>query len=93
MNDIGTWLREQIEAASPEATDDPEAAFRMAMACAALSGANASAFGMDVPADLANGDELKQLAIATLKRWVPKLDSEGKERLKKMLAEYKLAGG
>jgi hypothetical protein len=92
MNDIGTWLKEQIEASSPEATEDTEAAFRMAMACAALSGANASAFGMDVPADLANRDELKALAIDALKRWLPKLDPDGKERLKKMLSEYKLTG-
>ena len=90
MADYKTWLVEQIEAHAPEATDAPEAAFRLVEACAAFSGATAQAFGMALPADLEGRDEVKAKAIETLKRWLPKLDGEARERLKKLVIEYRL---
>ena len=90
MADLATWLGEQIDAHTPEATEDPEAAVRLAQACAALGGAVAPAFGMTLPDALDGRDELKARAVEALKRWLPKLDAEGKERLKKLIGEYQL---
>jgi len=87
-----TWLRGQIDEHSPEAATDPHAAVELAKACAALGGASAQAFGMDVPAQFPGRDELKQLAIDALKRWLPKLDGDAKEKLKKLIGEYRLTG-
>ena len=87
-----TWLRGQIEAHAPEASTDPKDAVELAKACAAFGGASAQAFGMDVPAQFPGRDELKQLAIDALKRWLPKLDGDAKEKLKKLIGEYRLTG-
>lgn len=87
-----SWLRAQIEAHAPEASQDPEDALALAKACAAFGGASAPAFGMDVPAEFAGRAELKQLAADALKRWLPKLDGEARERLKKLIIEYRLTG-
>ena len=85
-----TWLAEQIEAHAPEQTEDADAALRLAEACAALGGASATAFGLALPAEVAGRDELRQQAIATLKRWIPRLDPERVARLKKMIGEFRL---
>jgi len=87
-----TWLRSEIAEHSPEGTSGPEGAVELAKACAAFGGAAAQAFGMDVPADFPGRDEIKQLAVDALKRWLPTLDGEAKERLKKLIAEYRLTG-
>ena len=89
-----TWLREQIEAHAPENTQDPDAALRIAEACAALAGNTvAPAFGLQaLPAKLEGRDEIRQLGIDTLKRWIKKLDGEHVAKLKKMIAEYRLSG-
>lgn len=92
MADLGAWLGEQIEANSPEATDDPDAAVRLAQAAAALGGAVAPAFGMTLPDTIDNRDELKAKAVDALKRWLPKLDGDAKERLKKLIGEYQQKG-
>jgi hypothetical protein len=84
------WLVEQIEAHDPERTEDPDAALRLAEACAALGGANAQAFGLALPEELPGRDELRQRAIETLKRWIPRLDPDHVARLKKMIGEYRL---
>jgi len=84
------WLVEQIEAHAPETAIDPEAVMRLVQACAALAGADAQAFGLTIPAEMPERDELKQRAIATLKRWLPRLDPDRMARLKKVIAEYRL---
>jgi hypothetical protein len=87
-----TWLREQIEAHAPEHTEDPDAALRIAEACAALGGAAAPAFGLQsLPVALDGREEIRQLGIETLKRWIKRLDGEQVARLKKMIAEYRLS--
>lgn len=89
--DLPTWLGEQIDAHDPDRTDDAEAAFRLVEACAAFGGAAAAnAFGMALPETFDGKDELKQRAVAALKRWLPKLDADGKERMKKLIGEYRL---
>ncbi|MBX3156233.1 MAG: hypothetical protein KF773_09565 [Deltaproteobacteria bacterium] len=88
--DTAAWLGEQIDAHDPDMTDDPEAAFRLAEACAAFGGATAQAFGMTLPEAFDGRDELKQRAVAALKRWLPRLDPEGRERMKKLIGEYRL---
>jgi len=92
MADMATWLGEQIDANSPEATEDPEAAVRLAQAAAALGGAVAPAFGMTLPETIEGRDALKARAVDALKRWLPKLDADGKDRLKKLIAEYQQKG-
>ena len=70
------WLREQIEAHAPENTEDPDAALRIAEACAALGGAVAPAFGLQaLPATLEGREDGDHVA-----------------KLKKMIAEYRLSG-
>jgi hypothetical protein len=83
------WLVEQIEAHAPERMEDPEAALRLAEACAALGGASAPAFGLALPEELPGREELRQRAIEVLKRWLPRLDPEHVTRLKKMIGEYR----
>jgi hypothetical protein len=84
------WLVEQIEAHAPERTEDADAALRLAEACAALGGASsAPAFGLVLPEGMEGREELKQRALETLKRWIPRLDPEHVERLKKMIGEYR----
>ena len=83
------WLVEQIEAHAPEQSSDPDAALRLAEAAAALGGASAQAFGLALPEDLPRRDELKHHALETLKRWIPRLDAEHVDRLKKMIGEYR----
>jgi hypothetical protein len=92
MTDYKVWLGEQIEAHAPENTEDPQAAFRLVEACAAFGAAAAQAFGMTIPDEFEGREEVKTLAIETLKRWLPKLDGEARERLKKLVTEYRLAG-
>lgn len=88
-----TWLREQIDAHAPENTEDPDAALRIAEACAALGGAVAPAFGLQaLPATLEGREEIRQRGIETLKRWIKKLDGDHVAKLKKMIAEYRLSG-
>lgn len=86
-----TWLLDQIEAHAPEATPDPDAALRLAEAAAALGGAPvAQAFGLALPADLPDREAIRQRAIDTLKRWIPRLDPDHVARLKKMISEFRL---
>jgi hypothetical protein len=87
-----TWIADQIAAHSPDKTDDHEAAFILAKACAAFGGGGSTAFGLELPATYQASDELKQRAVETLKRWLPQLSDEERERLKKMIAEYRLVG-
>lgn len=88
------WLEEQIDDHSPEKTTDPSAVFKLAEACAALGGAPvAAAFGLALPAEIADRERLKEKGVAALKRWIPKLDPESVARLKAMLTEFRMTGG
>lgn len=91
MTDTATWLAEQITAHDPDHTEDPEAALRLAEACAALAGGVASAFGLSVIGELPEREALRSQAIDALKRWIKQLDGDHIERLKKMIGEYRLA--
>lgn len=84
------WLEQQIAAHGPEATDDPEAVFQLVVACAALAGLEAQAFGLSLPAALPDREALRQRGIEMLKRWIPRLDPERVARLKKVLGEYRM---
>jgi hypothetical protein len=86
------WLVEQIDAHAPETAADPDAALRLAQACAALAGADAQAFGLTLPAELPGRHDLRQRAVDALKRWIPRLDADHVARLKKMLGEYRFGG-
>ena len=58
------WLEQQIAAHAPEGTDDAEAVFQLVVACAALAGIEAQAFGLALPAELPGKEALRQ-------RWLP----------------------
>lgn len=87
-----TWIAEQIASHAPDKTDDHEAAFVLAKACAAFGGAGSTAFGLELPPTFKASDELKHGAAEMLKRWLPQLSPEDRERLKKMIGEYRLVG-
>ena len=93
MSDINTWLGEQIEAHGPEQETDPSAAARLAEAYAALAGAKAPAFGMNLPEQVDNRDVLRQRALELLKQWLGKVDGETKEKIRAQLAGYGIGSG
>ena len=86
--DTSAWLAEQIEEHTPDKDSDPSAATRLAEAYAALAGANTQAFGMAVPPDLANKDQLRHRAREVLKLHLAKMDAEHKEKVMLQLAGY-----
>ncbi len=86
--DIVAWLAEQIEEHTPDKDPEPSAATRIAEAYAALAGANTQAFGMAVPPDLANRDQLRQRALEVLKLHLARMDGEHKDKVKLQLAGY-----
>ena len=86
--DTAAWLEEQIDAHSPERDHDPAAATRLAEAYAAFAGADAQAFGLAIPADIANRDALRTRSLEMLKKWLATFDAEQKERIKLQLAGY-----
>ena len=90
MPDTASWLAEQIEEHAPDKTSDPSAAARLAEAYAALAGAKAPAFGMDLPEQIENRDTLRQRALELLKQWLTKVDAETKDKLRAQLAGYGL---
>lgn len=93
MSDTATWLSDQIEAHGPDKESDPSAAARLAEAYAALAGAKAPAFGMDLPEQVANRDVLRQRALELLKQWLGKVDAETKEKIRAQLAGYGIGSG
>ena len=88
MDDTATWLAEQLEAHAPEREQDPQAAVRLAEAYAALAGANAQAFGLALPDEVANRDALRTRALELLKQWLATFDAEHKDKIKLQLAGY-----
>ena len=86
--DTTAWLSEQIEAHAPDKETDPQAAHRLAEAYAALAGAQAQAFGLALPPDVADRDALRARALELLKAWLGKLAPEAKDRVRAQLAGY-----
>jgi hypothetical protein len=93
MTDTATWLSEQIEAHGPDKESDSSAAARLAEAYAALAGAKAPAFGMDLPEQVDNRDVLRQRALELLKQWIAKVEPEMKDKLRAQLAGYGIGSG
>lgn len=93
MSDTASWLADQIEAHAPDKESDPSAAARLAEAYAALAGAKAPAFGMDLPAQVDNRDALRQRALELLKQWLAKVDGETKDKIRAQLAGYGIGSG
>lgn len=93
MDNLDTWLAEQIEAHTPERDADPATAARIAEAYAALAGAQAPAFGMVLPADVPNRDALRTRALEVMKQWLGQLEPEHKDKLRAQLAGYGIGSG
>ncbi len=88
MSDTASWLAEQIEEHAPDKTSDPTAPARVVEAYAALAGAKAPAFGMDLPEQIDNRDALRQRALDVLKQWLARVDADTKDKLRAQLAGY-----
>ena len=82
------WIREQFAEHTPEATTDPAAAMQLAHAWAALTGHGKQIFGMEMPAELAERDVLREQCLAILKRWIAVLDKSAKEQLRQLMTAY-----
>src|SRR5437868_14496246 len=92
--DTAAWLAEQIEAHAPDKDDDPQSAHRIAEAYAALAGAKAPAFGLqELPADIANKDQLRARALEVMKAWLAKVDQPEKDAIRALLAGYGIGRG
>lgn len=92
--DVAAWLSEQIEEHSPERDDDPQSAHRIAEAYAALAGAKAPAFGMqELPADIANRDQLRARALEVMKAWLAKVEQPEKDAIRALLSGYGIGSG
>lgn len=86
--DTAAWLADQLEANAPDRETDPQAAHRLAEAYAALAGAQAQAFGLALPPDVANRDVLRARAHELLKAWLRALPAEEKDKIRAQLAGY-----
>src|SRR5207248_2910060 len=60
------WIREKLAEHVPEATTDHAAALQLAHAWAALSGQGKEIFGMEMPAELAEREALRDECRAAL---------------------------
>jgi hypothetical protein len=91
--DLGPWLTDQIEAHAADRETDPMAAHRLAEAYAALAGAKAPAFGMELPAEVPDREALRARALELLKGWLAKLDGVEKDKIRAQLAGYGIGSG
>ncbi|MBL9020471.1 MAG: hypothetical protein JNL83_40175 [Myxococcales bacterium] len=92
--DVAAWLSEQIEEHAPDRDDDPQSAHRIAEAYAALAGARAPAFGMqELPAEIANRDQLRARALEVMKAWLAKVDPSEKDAIRALLHGYGIGSG
>ena len=82
------WIRDKLAEHVPEATSDPAAALQLAHAWAALSGQGREIFGMEMPAELDGREALRDECLAVLKKWIPLLDKDNKEHLRRLLTGY-----
>lgn len=91
--DLGAWLNDQIEAHGIDREEDPRAAHRLAEAYAALAGAAAPAFGMELPLEVPNRESLRTRALELLKGWLAKLDGTERDKIRAQLAGYGIGSG
>lgn len=91
--ELGPWLSDQLEAHAVGREDDPMAAHRLAEAYAALAGAKAPAFGMELPAEVPDREVLRARALELLKVWLAKLDGAHKDAIRAQLAGYGIGSG
>jgi hypothetical protein len=84
------WIRDKLAEHVPEATSDPAAALQLAHAWAALSGQGREIFGMEMPAELAEREALRDECRAALRKWIPMLDKPIKDQLRQLLTAYAL---
>ena len=84
------WIRDKLAEHAPEATTDQSAAVQLAHAWAALSGKGKEIFGMEMPAELAERDALRDECRAALRKWIAVLDKPAREQLRQMLTAYAL---
>ena len=84
------WIRDKLAEHVPEATSDPAAALQLAHAWAALSGQGREIFGMEMPAELAERETLRDECRAALRKWIPLLDKPTKDQLRQLLTAYAL---
>src|SRR3954469_13322095 len=88
---LAAWVREQFAEHAPDAASDPSdpaAAMQLAHAWAALTGHGKEIFGMEMPAELAERETLREECLAILKRWVAVLDAPAKERVRQLMTAY-----
>jgi hypothetical protein len=88
MADLAAWIRDKFAEHAPESTADTGAAMQLAHAWAALTGHGKQIFGMEMPAELAERDALREECLALLKRWIAILDPPTKEHLRQMMTAY-----
>ena len=84
------WIREKLAEHVPEATTDQAAALQLAHAWAALAGQGKEIFGMEMPAELAERDALRDECRAAMRKWIPLLDKAHKDQLRQLLTAYAL---
>ena len=82
------WIREKLAEHSPEATTDHAAALQLAHAWAALAGQGKQIFGLEMPAELADREALRDECLAVLRRWIPLLDKPAKDQLRQVMTGY-----
>lgn len=87
------WIRDRLAEHTPEATSDPAAALQLAHAWAALSGHGKQIFGMQMPAELADREALRDECLAVLKTWIPALDKATRDQLRHLLTGYSVPLG
>lgn len=82
------WIADQI--AQHEPSEDRNAMMRLAEATAALSTGAGMVFGMMMPPNLTRTDELREQALAMLRRWIPRLDEGATEQLAELATRARL---
>jgi hypothetical protein len=82
------WIRDKLAEHSPESTNDQGAALQLAHAWAALAGQGTQIFGMELPAELADREALRDECLATLRKWIPVLDKATKDQLRHLMTGY-----
>jgi len=82
------WIRDKLAEHSPEATTDQGAALQLAHAWAALAGQGKQIFGMELPAELADREALRDECLAVLRKWIPMLDKATKDQLRQLMTGY-----
>lgn len=83
-----TWIRDQINDHAP--SEDHAAMMRLAAACATLSTGSGMVFGMSMPAQLAQREELRDQALEMLRRWIPRLGPGAADQLGDLVARANL---